>query len=58
MKAEIFRHGINWFIEFYNEKGDHMDYCGEWISGFNGNPLKRAVERTKWWNCKSICIIF
>lgn len=24
MKAEIFRHGINWFIEFYNEDGDHI----------------------------------
>ena len=51
-------HGINWFIEFYNENGNHMEHCGECISGFNDNPLKRAVERAKWWNCKSICIVF
>ena len=45
-------------IEFYNENGNHMEHCGECISGFNDNPLKRAVERAKWWNCKSICIVF
>lgn len=58
MKAEIFRHGINWFIEFYNESGEHMVYCGEWISGFEENPLKRSIERAKWWGCKSICVLF
>lgn len=58
MKAEIFRHGINWFIEFYDENGKHMDYCTEWISGFNENPLRSAVERAKWWGCKSICVLY
>lgn len=58
MKAEIFRKGIDWFIEYYDSNGDHMDCCGEWISGFNDNPLWLALERAKFWNCKSICIIF
>ena len=58
MSAEIFRKGINWFIEYYDLNGDHMDYCGEWISGFDKNPLKSAIERAKFWDCKSICIIF
>lgn len=58
MKAEIFRHGIDWYIEFYKENGEHMDYCGESISGFCENPLQRAIQRAKFWGCKSICIIF
>ncbi len=58
MKAEIFRHGIDWYVEFYREDGSHMDYCGEWISGFCENPLRRAIERAKFWNCKSICVIY
>lgn len=58
MKAEIFRNGINWFIEFYSENGQHMDYCGEWISGFAENPLKRAVDRARFLDCKSICVLY
>lgn len=58
MKAEIFRHGINWFIEYYKENGEHMDYCGEWISGFEENPLSLAIKQAKFWGCKSICVIY
>ena len=58
MEAKIFRHGINYFIEYYDKNGKHMDYCGEWISGFNENPLRRAVERARGWGCRSICITF
>ena len=58
MKAEIFKHGINYCIEYYEENGNHLDYCGEWISGFAENPLSQAISRAKFWNCKSICIIF
>lgn len=48
MKAEIFRHKINRFIEFYDESGQHMDYCEEWIFRFDENSLKRAIKRVKW----------
>ena len=58
MKAEIFRKGINWFIEYYDSNENHMNYCGEWISGFENNPLSKAVKRARFWGCKSICIIF
>ena len=58
MKAEIFKQGINWFIEYYNDDGSHMDYCGEWISGFEKTPLSEAVKQARFWGCKSICIIF
>lgn len=58
MKAEIFRHGINWFIEYYKESGEHMDYCGEWISGFEEKSLSLAIKRAKFWGCKSICIVY
>ena len=56
--AEIFRHGIDWYVEYYND-GVHMKHCGEFFSGFNENPLKDAIKMAKnFWGCKSICIIF
>lgn len=58
MKAEIFQIGINWFIDYFKEDGTHMDYCGEWVSGFESQPLKEAIKRANFWECKSICIIF
>lgn len=57
MTAQIFRHGINWRIEFYDTDGNHMDYCGEWISGFCENPLQAAIDRANWWGCKSIDVL-
>lgn len=57
MKAEIFRNGINWFVNYYDSEENQIGTT-DWISGFNDNPLKLAIERAKFWNCKSICIIF
>lgn len=57
MNAEIFKHGIDWYIEFYKD-GVHMEHCGDWFSGFNENPLDNAIKCAKKWGCKSICIIY
>lgn len=58
MKAEIFKHRFDWYIEFYTENGNHMKHCGECISSFNKNPLKKAIEQAKRWGCKSICVLY
>lgn len=58
MSAEIFRKGAKWLIEYYDKNGRHIDYCGEWISGAEDDPLSLAVKQARFWGCKSICIIY
>lgn len=58
MKAEIFKHRFDWYIEYYENNGKHIRHCGECISGFEREPLKKAIERAKWWGCKSICVSY
>lgn len=58
MTAEICKKGAKWLIEYYDKNGSHLDYCGEWISGSEDDPLSLAVKQARFWGCKSICIIY
>lgn len=58
MAAKIFKKGLDWLIEYYDKKGSHLEYCGEWISGSEDSPLSLAVKQARYWGCKSICITY